>query len=270
VLETFKVQTSAYNIRSMAKMGAHTCTDASIRPSVKPKRCTKRSAPMRCQQKWPDCDVLKSTESEPSVMIGAACSRVLIGNQRDVAKKVAFETTMRVHPTLHVNDYTDAELNASWYSPSEYKTIKSQIQLILSKFDQVEHHFRPNFSRHTDARHPALRGLESLTKSGAIAKKLRRQEAIGGVLAEQRRQYEQYGEIRDFHRLANVFSEYTQISNRVARRLGITDEQETIREHQRWDPIHGPSSSKAPPMLYSHRHVRVFPLKDRQRNNFTA
>lgn len=254
-------------------MGVHSCTDSINRTTLPAaKMSTKRSTQLRFQPSRSVCDVQKSIETGSRDDGAVSYNEAFVRKQRyDIAKKVRFQATMQVCTTLHLNDRTDAELDASWYRPSEYDEIRSQIKLVLSTFDEVEQHLHPILCRQTTSKHSALRGLESHTRSGSIAKKLRRHEAIGAVLAEQDRQYGEYGEIQDCHRLANVYSEYTQISNRLARGLGIADEQETtIRGDGRWDPVHGPSPSKAPSMLYPPRHARTFPLKERQRESIAA
>jgi hypothetical protein len=205
-------------------MGAHTCTISTGGPTVQSKMSSERSA----QKIGSGCDVLNSIEAAPHRQSSTGSKGLIVGNEGNVAKQVTFKTTMQIFPTLHLKDCTDAELNASWYSRSEYDTMRSKMNVILLKLNQLEQNVHPIFSNHTDTKHPALRGLESLTRSGAIAKRLRRNEAIRAVLTEQCRQYKENGEIRDSQQLADVYSEYTQISNRLARGLGIADEQETI------------------------------------------
>jgi hypothetical protein len=186
-------------------------------------------------------------------------------NQRKAKKAVAFETTTKLYRTIHVSDYTADELNASWYNASDYAKIRSNVQSVLSKMDlRVEKSFERQFNSHSNRKYAALmRGLESLTASGAISKKLRRQEAIGGVLREQRRQLEEHGQLVDGLGLANVYSEYTRISMRLARELGHADEQDVIRWHRKPALTSGPLSTFPPLKPFSYDFID----EDRQREN---
>jgi hypothetical protein len=141
-------------------------------------------------------------------------------------KSVSFDPSVKVYRTLHINDYTDKQVKATWYSPSEQSKMKSSAINIVRRMEQSTD--RP---RESDVF--CTRGLEYFTVSGQERRKRRRQEAWDAVLRTQDLiVYKQENNLSsdddcddDYQQIiADVYAEYTIASQRVARVMGMADE----------------------------------------------
>uniref|UniRef100_A0A7R9ZMR6 Uncharacterized protein n=1 Tax=Craspedostauros australis TaxID=1486917 RepID=A0A7R9ZMR6_9STRA len=90
-------------------------------------------------------------------------------------KSVSFNRRVRVKETLHLNNYTDAEIDACWLSKQESMHIRQDIANTLR-----QHHQHNGGVSYSD-----IRGLECRTKQGSEQRRRDRNESISAVLDEQ-------------------------------------------------------------------------------------
>jgi hypothetical protein len=87
--------------------------------------------------------------------------------------RVAFDPACRMRHTIHLDDYTDEEYFACWYTPEELKEMKGDLLDTLHRLERKEQ---------VDEVNDTFRGLESHTKSGRRNKGQSRSTAIETVV----------------------------------------------------------------------------------------
>lgn len=126
---------------------------------------------------------------------------------------VSFSTSMeKIHPALHRTDYTEEERAATWYNMLELKSIKIERRQIVRQMENGE-------------MVDCSRGLESKTRQGCRMRQRAIIQAIGAVLDEQEEQIIRCSS--DPEALAQVYSMYTQDSQKLAVERALQDQQET-------------------------------------------
>ena len=147
-------------------------------------------------------------------------------------KNVSFCAQARCKRSLHWKNYTQYEIEASYWGAEEYARIRQDLcvtmKLIRAGLDVDETH------------HYCRRGLERghpQSRSAAY-----RREAIQGVLEEQRRQ-RQRG-INDTDLLSTAYSALSHTSEASARLLGLADAKDALAqqvvvqsEHSSWKDV---------------------------------
>jgi hypothetical protein len=109
-------------------------------------------------------------------------------------KSVSFHENVRVKAALHVNDYSEEEIQATWLNAADMQRIRREIRCTVqlmqwgSSFEEIE------YSR---------RGLEYGTRESGRIRRQNRSEAAKAVLNEQHRQ--KAGHFVDEQELANVY-----------------------------------------------------------------
>jgi hypothetical protein len=138
-------------------------------------------------------------------------------------KSVSFQPTVQVYKTLHINDYTERQIKATWWSSSEQQKLKSRAVNIVRTMESS--------SRFHETETFCTRGLEYFTVAGQERRKRRRREAWDAVSRTQDwiAHYQQNlvaddGEVDYEQILADVYAEYTMESQRIARVVGMADE----------------------------------------------
>jgi len=118
----------------------------------------------------------------------------------------------KIHPALHRADYTEEERAATWYNMLELKSIKIERRQIVRQMENGEN---------VDC----SRGLESKTRQGCRMRQRAIIQAISAVLDEQEEQIIRCSS--DPEALAQVYSMYTQDSQKLAVERALQDQQET-------------------------------------------
>ena len=90
-------------------------------------------------------------------------------------KRVTFCEKVKARRTIHLNNYTDDEIDACWYSDLEYYAMKEEIRAVAHLLQEGI----------VDIHEDVARGLESRCSSGASRRRELRQAAIDAVLDEQ-------------------------------------------------------------------------------------
>jgi len=123
-----------------------------------------------------------------------------------------------VESTLHLDDYTDEEIEATWYQLDELKEIKRSRKALVKRMEAGEE---------LDECEDCVRGLETKTKTGNRLRQSEILAASAAVLDEQDLQDEK-GEV-DLDMIATVYRMYTRHSQSQAESRGKADAEEASR-----------------------------------------
>ena len=127
-----------------------------------------------------------------------------------MTRKVHFSDQMEVHAPKHLDSMLPEEVASLWFSKQDYKVMKSVDQMIIK-----------SMANGSPQSHDCLRGLESMTPEGAMAKRNITVEAVCAVLEEQKRQRSEG--IRNSAQIAAIYAEVSANSMKTARQKGIMD-----------------------------------------------
>jgi hypothetical protein len=138
--------------------------------------------------------------------------------RRSMKRRISFSPHVTVCPSLHLNDYTDDEIDACWYHQEEQAEFRDEARFTISVME------KGNIGLHLhQEKHCTTRGLEGLAAEGSQIKKLNRSLALTTVLEQQERQ-SQAG-LRDERQLAKLYSICTFSCNIQAGLIGLADSQ---------------------------------------------
>ena len=141
---------------------------------------------------------------------------------RSIRKTVSFADTARARRIISLKDFKPSEIQASWYSNEEYKSIQ------LACVQQIA---KMNAGKTLKDKKFCSRGLEGHTKIGSKTKNLIRSQSIFAVLEEQNMQYEEG--FMDDVAIAEIYGKLTADSQSEARKMGLLDEQAVRKEIER-------------------------------------
>eukprot|EP00980_Cylindrotheca_fusiformis_P022427 scaffold9290_cov107-Cylindrotheca_fusiformis.AAC.5 len=130
-------------------------------------------------------------------------------------RSVSFAPEVFVKQIMGLQEYTQVEIDRSWFSQNETMKIS---QSCLAFLDQNLHPLLE------DDETNCMRGLEPHTALGSIARRKNRHTSIALVLREQLEQQER--EVIDVHLLAEIYSSATSSSQLWARVAAKQDERE--------------------------------------------
>lgn len=85
---------------------------------------------------------------------------------------------------IHIRDYSEDDINATWFRPHELRQMKSQLQQLIPQLEQ-----RLKHRDMTEQDFLAMRGLESRTTQGGMKRAYHKREAYAAVIEEQERQW---------------------------------------------------------------------------------
>ena len=141
-------------------------------------------------------------------------------------RSVSFAKTLKVRFSLALEDYTEAEYNACFYSPEEYQAIEKDMCRQFMKMEQgkVLHDIKS-----------CSRGLEKYLTVNAIQKTENHRTACQAVLDEQSRQAK--SGTHDDENIARLYNNVTSSCQLWAAVLGNRDQQEAEKYNQDYDDI---------------------------------
>jgi hypothetical protein len=121
--------------------------------------------------------------------------------------------------TLHINDYTDSELAACWYSSKEYREWRKEIKYVVGLIETND----------IDEEQYSQRGLEHKTQDGKLARYTRRTDTVDAVMKQQYLQRQQegvssYSSSSSDEVLSSVYSEHSFKAQLEAYLRGMADE----------------------------------------------
>ena len=155
--------------------------------------------------------------------------------------KVSFFESVRVKKTLHINDYTQDEIDATWYNEMEVATIRFNTKLFVQEMESTKKKKKKNCCKlqhqHQQQQHEeddeeeetetTARGLECRTKLGQKRKFTLRRMSQLIVLDEQYRQFVMDEIDPDY--LALLYKQSCEQCVLEARQLGEQDERSASR-----------------------------------------
>ena len=139
---------------------------------------------------------------------------------RDASRKkicVMFHPLVKVHPIIHINEYTEQEITTCWITNEEYNASNKQRSKEVKLLQQG--------IKLRDKKY-CSRGIESCTRSGSFKKYMARQRAIGCVLTEQ--SIQNMNGIRDDDMLAHIYHCYTVKCSIDAQETGLRDREAVL------------------------------------------
>lgn len=131
-------------------------------------------------------------------------------------RSVKFSYVVAGRNLLHINDFSDAELEACWYAHADFRVFKKEILEIAKMIDQglqVE----------------CARGIEFYTVEGKTQRRNCRLDASIALFLEQERQDEKG--CFDEEKLALSYREYTESCQSKAHTIGIADSHAVKTNH---------------------------------------
>jgi hypothetical protein len=123
-------------------------------------------------------------------------------------RTISFFPSVYIHSILHINDYTDAEIQECWYAMQELRTIKKEIRYSVNLIEEG--------GLWWDETKHCKRGLEPKIRKLAHASSLQKRQARRVVLQEQLVQ-------RNDYEIAMKSKQYTYKSKMTAYLLGVAD-----------------------------------------------
>ena len=180
-----------------------------------------------CQQEPELCSTMPAKEA--------------LHNIAKAAKAVSFSATIaQVNEVMSRHDYTEEEVEATWYQKKDYKSFKRTVLTTL-KLNRAGELLEGGNDEYT------MRGIECRTREGAAARKAIKQQVKTAVLEEQDRQRQQQQQLQA-DLLAMVSQQQTKDSQLEASIHGMCDELEA-RDF--------PSLSQSVPSVSSHAHYKM-------------
>ena len=136
-------------------------------------------------------------------------------------KSITFNNRVSVRRTIRIANYTDAEIEACWFTNRDYSEIRCSVRdtLLLVEDGKVS----------DDCETHCRRGLECLTKEGMEGRRRRRTKAQFAVFNEQDRQYDA-GEEMDDEKISKAYRKCCLSSRGFALVMGLVDERISLRK----------------------------------------
>jgi hypothetical protein len=137
-------------------------------------------------------------------------------------KSVSFLSFLKAITVLHINDYTEKEIENTWFSRTEYMVIRSDITRALVEMKQ-NHQEAPAARRLSQDKH----WFCPCGPEGKERKRRVRHHAIAAVLDQQELQRKEGRYEPDL--LAQVYNSVTRRCHEAARMMGAREEENMIR-----------------------------------------
>jgi hypothetical protein len=139
--------------------------------------------------------------------------------ESSTSKSVSFAPTAMLRLAIHINNYSDDEIEACFYSDSEYFEFKRDVKRTARMVEKKQNIGEVNDSR---------RGVECLTREALKIKSKNRRHARRAVMSEQLNQLlseEHDGvDFQDDNRIAAAYADTTRESAVMAYLAGLSDE----------------------------------------------
>lgn len=135
-------------------------------------------------------------------------------------KSVSFLPSVLVYRTLHINDFTDEEIEKTWYGADEMATIVNECVKTIASMDNNQ----------GISSEQSFRGLEVRTPEAQKKRTAHRFCAIDAVLGEQEAQWQ--NEENDIQKIRQIYLAYSKLSEAEAYRFGLQDAKEAMSIYQ--------------------------------------
>lgn len=134
------------------------------------------------------------------------------------SRTVSFFPGVSVRECLHINNYTDAEVQNTWYKKHDFSRIKTSFIYIVQKLSDG--------SWEGDTEHETARGLEYRTREGSTKRKVNKLNGLMVVLDEQESQWLQG--THDDEAIAAAYIAVSSKSLEAVHLLAIRDQKEVM------------------------------------------
>jgi hypothetical protein len=141
---------------------------------------------------------------------------------RDIRRKVTWNPTVNGRSVLHINDFTDEEVQAAWFRAHEFECIRADIRLAVALIERGD---LPQ-----DTLQYTKRGLEYRTEVGAQLREDNKTAARDAVLDEQEDQWN--AGIFDSETLSRIYISRSCHCQVEARKQGLQDESDVHELHR--------------------------------------
>ena len=167
---------------------------------------------------------------------------------------VSFSPRVEVMPALHISNYSDDEIQSTWFDQHDLKRIRKDINRLVALMERDQ-------CPHEDVE--SIRGIECWTKRGYRQKRQNKITARDTVLSEQEMQW--YDGIIDTARLSMVYQNASTECHIAARMAGESDERVArgldawVEPKQPEKPIHtfNPRSLSSPRKQHRNRWTSI-------------
>ena len=132
---------------------------------------------------------------------------------RSPKRSASFSPHVRVKRTLHINNYSDDEVEATWYGDSDFQRIHDEINYTVDLIEKSEH---------IDTSKYCTRGLEFRTRAGAQQRRRNKIDARNATLDEQDFQWTEG--LNDPDMLSKVYQRKSHTCLVAAHMAGLMDE----------------------------------------------
>jgi hypothetical protein len=99
-------------------------------------------------------------QQQPETLATTSCVKKSLEPKQE--RSVTFSPAVNVRDTFHVDDYSDDEFYACWYSHADYKTMKKTIKCTVNMIEQKMLIDEVNFTG---------RGLERETREATVLRR---------------------------------------------------------------------------------------------------
>lgn len=140
-------------------------------------------------------------------------------------KRVSFCRQVEVHPTISLEEISDAEYSEAWYSTEEFAEITQSCCKLIHKIDRGDRLKSNDYTR----------GLETHTHIRALIKQMTRSDAIQAALSEQDRQIRQGIQVADD--IAHLYRDASASSQLWASIMGLADQREAENASDDFDEL---------------------------------
>ena len=171
-----------------------------------------------------------------------------LDSRRRRKKSVTFSPSVLMYRTMHIKNFTDEEIDNTWYNAEEMKSIVNECVKIIAFMDSTG---APSSSE-------CFRGLEFRTPQGQKKRTTHRFCAIDAVLREQDAQWEY--EENDINQIRASYRAYSKPSRAEALRIGLEDAKEAMKIYQEGEYCSlVRNSSTQTPKSVCHKNFHVSP-----------
>ncbi len=132
-------------------------------------------------------------------------------------QSVSFLPSVLVYQTLHINDFTNEEIENTWYDADEMADIVNKCVNMIASRDSM-------------SSDDCFRGLEVRTPEAQKKRTTHRFCAIDDVLGEQDSQWQ--NEENDIQKIRQCYMAYSKVSEAEAYRMGLQDAKEAMNIYQ--------------------------------------
>lgn len=132
-------------------------------------------------------------------------------------KSVSFNEAATQRYTLHINNYTDEEVDACWWTPEEFKAIRADARYAANLV-------MGGYLQNGDNDHYCKRGVENFTREGVYRRSSVKQAAYAAVLDEQDAQWDEGIFEQEF--IAYAYAPHSEASHSFAHSVALQDEME--------------------------------------------